>query len=98
MRTCLIYERTAVVAVKTEKFSTKSEYDKYVNGLTSQIKSEYEVDHVFVTRNPKIMKQIEELSKLDGEQRDEAIKQIIEEVMRFRPIRRIDIPKITIGR
>ena len=44
------------------------------------------------------MKQIEELSKLDGEQRDEAIKQIIEEVMRFRPIRRIDIPKITIGR
>ena len=95
---CVVYNRTAVVAIRTEKFSTRSQYDVFVKQLTEQIRSECEVDHVFVTRNPKIMKQIEGLAKLDENERDEAIEKLIEDVMRFRPIRKMDIPKITIGR
>lgn len=91
---CVVYERTAVVAIKTEKFTTKSQYETFVKELTTKIKSECEVDHVFVTRNPKIMRQIEELSEMDDEQRDEALQKILEELLRFRPIRKIDITKI----
>lgn len=94
---CLIYKRVAVVAVKTEKFSAKSQYDTFVNTLISKIKSVCELDHVFVTRNPKVMAQIEELSELDDDAREETIKKIIEEVTRRHP-RKIDIPKITFGK
>ncbi len=93
---CVVYQRTAIVAVKTENFTAQSQYKAYVNDLTEKIKSQCEVDHVFVTRNPKIMKQIEELSQTDEKDRDEAIQKLIEELTQFRPIRRIDLPKITI--
>ncbi len=95
---CLVHERTAIVAIQTEKFSTKSQYDGYVKKLTDAVKSECEVDNVFVTRNPKIMKQIAELSKLNEDQRDGAIQKIIEEVMRLRPPRKPDMTKMTFGK
>lgn len=95
---CVVYERTAVVAVKTEKFSAASQYDEYVRQLSEAIKSECEVDHVFVTRNPKIMKEINELSKLDENERDQAIQKIIEGVMRLRPPRKLDLTKVTSGK
>lgn len=92
---CIIYDRTAVVAIKTEQFTTKSQYEKYVKELVDKVKEECEVEHVFVTRNPKVMKEIEELSKLDGQQREEAIQKLIERVMRHKPERKIAIPKKT---
>lgn len=91
---CVIYERTCIIAIKTEKFTTKTQYDKYVNDLTDQVKSEFEVDHVFVTRNPKVMKQIESLSKVSQDQRDEAIRQLIQDVMRHKPPRKLVNPPI----
>lgn len=94
---CLVYERTVVIAIKTEKFSTKSDYDSYVQQLVNSVKTECEVDHVFVTRNPKIMKQIAELSKLDEDQRDEEIQKILDNVMKMHPIYKIDPRKLTIG-
>lgn len=93
---CVIYERTAVVAIKTEQFTTKSDYQKFVKELVEKVKEECEVDHVFVTRNPKVMKQIEELSNLNEQQRDEAIQKLIEEVMRRKPNHKIRIPKKTV--
>ena len=92
---CVVYERMCVVAIKTEKFTSKSQYDEYVNCLREKIKAEYEVDHVFVTRNPKVMKQIEELNKLDGQKRDEAIQKLIEEVLQRKPHVRPLLPKRT---
>lgn len=92
---CVIFERTALVAIKTEKFTAKSEYDKYLKELIDNVKSECEIDHVFVTRNPKVMKQIENLSKMSEEQRDEAIQKLIDEVMRHKPRDKFILPKMT---
>ena len=92
---CVVYERACVVAIKTEKFTSKSQYDEYVDGLREKIKEECEVDHVFVTRNPKVMKQIEELNKLDSDKRDEAIQKLLEEVVQRKPHVRPMIPKQT---
>lgn len=94
---CLVFERTAVVAIKTEKFSTKSDYETYVKEFVASVKSECEVDHVFVTRNPKIMKQIAELSKLDDEQREEAIQKILDGIEKFRPFDKINPTKLNLG-
>ena len=91
---CVIYERVAVVAIKTEQFTTKSDYKKYVEELSQKVKAECEVDQVYVTRNPKAMKQIEELSKLDENSRNEAIQKLIDEVNR-KPRVKPTLPKRT---
>ena len=92
---CVVYERSAVVAIKTEQFTTKSEYQKYVKELEESIKSECEVDHVYVTRNPKVMKQIDQLSKLDEQKRDEAIRNLIEDVIQHKTHIKPVLPKRT---
>ena len=94
---CIVYERCCVVAIKTEKFTSKSQYDEYVNELREKIKAEYEIDHVMVTRNPKVMKEIVELNKLDGEKRDKAIQKLLEEVKQHHPHLKPMIPKQTTG-
>ena len=83
---CVIYERCCVVAIKTEKFTTKSEYDKYVDELKEKIKAECEVDHVFVTRNPKVMVQINKLAGMSESERNKAIKELLDkEICRHKP-------------
>ena len=74
---CVIYKRACVVAIKTEKFSTKSEYDEYVENLKEQITADCEVDYVFVSRSPKMMHQLVELNKLSNEERTKAIEELI---------------------
>lgn len=74
---CVIHKRACVIAVKTEKFTTKSEYDEYVEGLKEQITSKFEVDYVFVSRSPKMMRELVELNKLDENERVEAIEELI---------------------
>lgn len=92
---CVVWERTAIVAIKTERFSAKSAYKEFVNKLTDEITSQFQVDRVIVSRNPKVMKQVEAISQLEGTEREEAIKNLIREIVRVRP--RIDLPKITFG-
>lgn len=75
---CVVYKRVCLLAIKTEKFSTKSEYDKYVEELIEQIKKDCEVDKVFVTRSPKAMFKLNELSKLSEEQRQKELEEMIE--------------------
>lgn len=94
---CVVYERNCIVAVRTEQFTQKSDYEVYVKELNEKIKAEYDVEHVFVTRNPKVMKQIEELTKLDEQQRDKAIQRLIEEVVRHKPHIKPMLPKKTIA-
>ena len=92
---CIVYERNCVVAIKTEQFTQKSDYEAYVKELVEKVKAECEVDHVFVTRNPKVMKQIEELTKLDEQQRETAIQKLIDEVVRHKPHIQPLLPKMT---
>lgn len=75
---CLVYERNCVIAIKTEKFTTKTEYEQYLKKLTDEIKTKFEIDNVCVTRNPKIMKKIEMLEKLDEDKRNKLIQEIID--------------------
>lgn len=92
---CVVYERNCVIAIQTEQFTQKSEYENYVKDLVEKVKEQCEVDHVYVTRNPKVMKKIEELSKLEEQQRDEAIQNLIEEVVRHKPHLKPFLPKMT---
>ena len=92
---CVIYERCCVVAIKTEKFASKTEYEEYVKELCEKVKTECEVDHVIVTRNPKAMKQMVELNKLEGQKRTEAIEKLIEEAKQHKPHGRPMLPKMT---
>ncbi len=75
---CFVYERNCVIAIKTEKFTTKTEYEQYLKKLTDEIKTKFEIDNVCVTRNPKIMKKIEMLEKLDEDKRNKLIQEIID--------------------
>ena len=75
---CIVYQRTCLVAIKTEKFVTRSEYDLYLANVRQQITSECEIDNVYVTRSPKVMKKLSELEKLNDKQRQQAIQEIIE--------------------
>ena len=92
---CIIYQRCCVLAIKTEKFTSKNEYDSYVNDLTEKIKNECEVDRVFVTRNPKIMLEIKAIAAKPEAERDEAIKQLIDKVIRHPRPDKIVFPKRT---
>lgn len=92
---CVIYQRNCVIAIKTEQFTQKSEYDTFVKDLVDKVKSEHEVDRVFVTRNPKVMNQIEELAGLNQQQREQAIQKLLEEVVKHKPHIKPILPKIT---
>lgn len=93
---CIIYERCCVVAIKTEKFTTKTQYDKYVTELTEKIKSECEVDHVFVTRNPKVMVKIKTLAGKSETEREQIIKELLEkEIFRNERDNKFVFPKRT---
>lgn len=74
---CVIYKRACVVAIKTEKFSTKSEYDEFVENLKKQITEDCEVDYVFISRSPKMMHKLVELNKLSETERAKAIEELI---------------------
>ena len=75
---CIVYQRNGLVAIKTEKFVTRSEYDLYLANVRQQVTSECEIDNVYVTRSPKVMKKLSELEKLNDKQRQQAIQEIIE--------------------
>ncbi|MCH5159637.1 MAG: YhcN/YlaJ family sporulation lipoprotein [Clostridiales bacterium] len=91
---CAIYERCCIVAIKTQKFTSKNEYDKFVEELTEKIKADCEVDHVFVTRNPKVMVQITKLADISESEREEAIKKLLDrEMFRHKPDHKFVFPK-----
>ena len=93
---CVIYQRCCIVAIKTEKFTSKKEYEAFVKEVTEQIKAECEVDHVFVTRNPKVMAKINALANKSEEEREEIIKQLLDkEIIKNQPDDKFVFPKRT---
>ena len=95
---CIIYERCCVVAIKTEKFTSRNEYEQFVKELTKQIQAECGVDHVFITRNPKAMAQIGKLADKSETEREELIKQLLDkEMFRDKIDRKLALPKRAIS-
>ena len=93
---CVIYERCCLVAIKTEKFTTKSEYDKYVDELVERVKNECNVDHVLVSRNPKVMVEIKRLAEKSATEREKYIKDMLNrEIFKREPGHKFDFPKRT---
>ena len=93
---CVIYERCCVVAIKTEKFTTKTEYDLFVNELTNKIKNECNVDHVLVSRNPRVMVEIKKLAEKSPTEREKFIKELLNrEMFKREPGHKFDFPRRT---
>ena len=76
---CIVYQRTCVIAIQTEKFTDKSEYDKYRTDLETEILQKYNLDKVIISRNPKVMHAISKLEKMSESQREEAIEKFLKE-------------------
>ncbi len=92
---CVIHMRSCVVALQTQKFSSREEYDTFVSTLTEQIKKDYEIDTVYVSRSPKVMQIVNKLAKLDEASRQEIVRRLIEaERRRTEAIHKIVIPTI----
>ena len=75
---CMVYQRTCVIALQTEKFTDKSGYDKFCAELENEIMQKYNLDKVIISRNPKIMHAISKIEKMSESEREEAIEKILE--------------------
>ena len=84
---CLVYENNCIVAIKTEKFVSKSDYDQFRDNLKKQLESKYDFEHLVITRSPKAMHAIEEISKLSESEREQAIKDFINKFTPKHPVR-----------
>lgn len=82
---CLTYENNCIVAIKTEKFLSKSEYDQFKENLKQQLTDKYNFENVIITRNPKAMHAIQEISKLSNSEREKAAKDFLEKLTSPRP-------------
>ena len=93
--TSVVYMRSCVVALQTKKFASREEYDEFVAKLTEQIKKDYEIDTVYVSRSPKVMQIVDRLSKLDEASRQEIVRRLIEaERLRADATHKIVIPTV----
>lgn len=75
---CIVYKKNCVLAIKTEKFVSKKEYDTFKTELEKEICEKYGLEHVVVTANPKAMHAINKISELSETEREEAIKKFVE--------------------
>lgn len=75
---CVIYENNCVVAIKTEKFTSQSEYETFKTSLEKEICDKYNLEHLIITRSPKAMHGIKAISQLSDEERTDAIKKFVE--------------------
>lgn len=75
---CAIWEGNCLVAIKTEKFTNKTEYCKFVDEFETQIKQKYHIENIKVTRNPKVMSKLEHFESLDETGRKQEIQKLIE--------------------
>lgn len=84
---CLVYENNCIVAIKTEKFLNKSEYDQYKENLKQELEDKFDFDHIIVTRSPKAMHAIEKMADMSESEREETIKDLIKKLTSKRPER-----------
>ena len=91
---CVVYKNSCVLAIQTEKFATKSEYDVFKTQLQKELTEQFGLEKVLVTRSPKAMHTIAKLSALTESEREKAIEEFVEnEFHNHKPHRPI-IPKL----
>ena len=73
----VVVERNCLVALQTKGFATKSEYDEYVEQLTADIKAQFEIDRVYVSRSPKVMLLAQKIADADENERQRVIDELI---------------------
>lgn len=78
---CVVYERSCIVAIQTEKFANKTEYCNFVTDFENQVREKYQIDNVFVTRNPKVMNRLDKLDTLDDTQKQAEIQKLVEHLL-----------------
>lgn len=83
----LVFEKMCIVAIKTEKFLNKSEFDQFKVNLSRELGEKFDLEYVVVTRSPKAMHAIEKISELSENEREEAIKDLIKKLTSKRPDR-----------
>lgn len=78
---CVVYERSCIVAIQTEKFANKTEYCNFVEDFENQVRGKYQIDNVFVTRNPKVMSHLDKLDELEDTQKQAEIQKLVEHIL-----------------
>lgn len=77
---CAVYQRNCVIAIKTEKFTSKTNYDEFRTQLEKEIAEKYDLDKVMITRSPKVMHAIAQLDKMSDEEREATIQKFIDKL------------------
>lgn len=75
---CIIFERNCLVAIQTEKFTNRTEYCDFLAKFEDQVKAQYQIDNIKVTRSPKVMCKLDQLEKLNENERNAEIQKLIE--------------------
>lgn len=77
---CVVYQRNCVIAIKTEKFTSKTDYEEFATQLEKEIAEKYDLDKVLITRSPKVMHAITQLNKMSDEERESTIQKFIDKL------------------
>lgn len=75
---CIIFECNCLVAIQTEKFTNRTEYSDFLAKFEDQVKAQYQIDNIKVTRSPKVMCKLDQLEKLSENERNAEIQKLIE--------------------
>ncbi len=82
---CVVYENACVVAIKTEKFLSKNEYDKFKEQLAAELCKKFNLSAIVVTRSPKAMHAISEIEKMSEKEREIAIEKFVDFELNRKP-------------
>lgn len=82
---CIIYENACVVAIKTEKFVSKNEYDKFKEELETELCKKFNLSAIVITRSPKAMHTIGEIEKMTEKEREAAVEKFIDFELNRKP-------------
>ncbi len=77
---CVVYERNCVIAIKTEKFTSKTNYDEFRTKLEREIAEKFDLDKVLITRSPKVMHTITQLEKMSDAEREATIQKFLDKL------------------
>lgn len=76
---CIVYQRNCIVALQTEKFANKTEYDQFRQELENEIIQKYSIEKVIISRNPKVMHAISRIEKMSETEREQAIERFLQQ-------------------
>ena len=75
---CVVFKNNCILAIETEKFATKSEYDVFKMQLQKEVTEQFGLERVLITRSPKAMHTIAKLASMTENEREKAIEEFVE--------------------